>query len=349
MKTLVVSARSHDRQILEAHKCGRHELQFTEVALNEETALVAQGYPAVCGFVNDTFDARALEILARGGTRFVTLRSTGFNNVDLQAAARLGITVARVSEYSPHSVAEFVVGLLLTLNRKLHKAYLRGREDYFLLDGLLGFDLHGKTIGIVGTGKIGQVLARIMAGFGCRLLGYDIHEHDQCRELGMTYVGMDELLEQSDVVSLHAPLMPQTHHLIDARAMELMKPGAILINTSRGALVDTKALIGALKAGHLAGAGLDVYEEEGGIFFRDLSAHGVSDDVFARLRTFPNVIVTGHQGFFTREALNDIAAATIANLDDFDAARHGANTLTPAPQSAEPHLLDRDKSAAAAA
>ena len=333
MKTLVVSARSHDRQVIESFNRNRHELHFTEVALNDQTAQIASDCPAVCAFVNDKLDAATLRVLAGGGTRFLALRSTGFNNVDLEAAQELGMTVARVGQYSPHAVAEFVVGLTLTLNRKLHKAYVRGREDYFLLDGLLGFDLHGKTAGIVGTGKIGQVLARIMTGFGCRVLGFDVVENEECLNLGMTYVQMDELLTQSDIVSLHAPLTPETYHLIDERALQLMKPSALLINTSRGALVDTKALIRALKAGHLAGAGLDVYEEEDGIFFRDLSGQGVFDDVFARLRTFPNVIVTGHQGFFTREALNDIAAATIGNLDDFEAGRRSANTLTPQPST----------------
>ena len=331
MKTLVVSARSHDRQAIDLFNRNHHKLHFTEVALNEETAQIARDFPAVCAFVNDKLDAATLRVLASGGTRFLALRSTGFNNVDLEAARELGMTVARVGQYSPHSVAEFVVGLVLTLNRKLHKAYVRGREDYFILDGLLGFDLHGKTVGIVGTGKIGQVLARIMTGFGCQVLGFDVVENERCLELGMTYVQMDELLTQSDIVSLHAPLTPESYHLIDERALQLMKPSALLINTSRGALVDTKALIRALKAGHLAGAGLDVYEEEEGIFFRDLSAQGVFDDVFARLRTFPNVIVTGHQGFFTREALNDIAAATIGNLDDFEAGRRSANTLTSEP------------------
>jgi D-lactate dehydrogenase len=237
----------------------------------------------------------------------------------------------RVSRYSPHSVAEFVVCLIQALNRKVHKAYLRAREEYFLLDGLLGFDLYGKTIGIVGTGKIGRVLARIMAGFGCRLVGYDVVEDEGCRALGLRYLPLDDVLAQADIVSLHAPLTPETHHLINARTLGLMKRGAMLINTSRGGLIDTRALIAALKSGHLGSAGLDVYEEEEGIFFHDLSGQIISDDVFARLLTFPNVIVTGHQGFFTREALDDIARATMQNLDDFASGRPGANALTPLP------------------
>jgi D-lactate dehydrogenase len=336
MKVLCVSARSYDRESLSAVNAGRYDLHFSEVKLTAETAAMAAGFPAICGFVNDRFDAAALEGLARGGTRLVSLRSTGFNNVDLKAAEREGIIVMRVGRYSPYSVAEFVVCLMLALNRKVHKAYFRAREEYFLLDGLLGFDLHGKTVGIVGTGKIGSVLARILTGFGCRLLGYDVFESEECRELGLHYVTFDELLSGSDVVSLHAPLTPETHHLINTRTLGLMKPGAMLINTSRGALIDTKALIAALKRGHLGSAGLDVYEEEEGIFFHDLSGQVISDDVFARLLTFPNVIVTGHQGFFTAEALRDIATATVQNISDFEAGTANANTLTGAQSASMP-------------
>jgi D-lactate dehydrogenase len=328
MKAIMFSARSYDRQSMESVNGGRHELHYTDVSLSAETAAMAHGFPAVCGFVNDGFNAQVLDVLANGGTRLVTLRSTGFNNVDLEAAERAGITVMRVGHYSPYSVAEFAVCLIQALNRKIHKAYVRAREDYFLLDGLLGFDLHGKTVGIVGTGKIGQVLATIMNGFGCKLLGHDVQENAACRALGLEYVGLDELLAQADIVSLHAPLTPDTYHLIDARALDLMKPGAIVINTSRGALVDTRALIAALKSGRLGGAGLDVYEEEEGIFFHDRSSQIMLDDVFARLLTFRNVIVTGHQGFFTREALHDIATATIDNISDFEAGIGNANVLT---------------------
>ncbi len=328
MKAMVFSARSYDRDSLDRANAGQHELHFTDAGLNAATAHLARGFPAVCGFVNDDFRQTVIDILADVGVRLVTLRSTGFNNVDLEAAAARGITVMRVGAYSPHSVAEFAVSLILALNRKVHRAYARVREDNFLLDGLLGFDLHGKTVGIVGTGKIGQVFATIMTGFGCRLLGHDVHESDVCRSLGLRYVALDELFAGADIVSLHAPLTPETYHLISARALSLMKPGAMLINTSRGALVDTRALIAALKSGHLGAAGLDVYEEEEGIFFHDLSSQIILDDVFARLLTFRNVIVTGHQGFFTREALHDIASATIANLGDFEAGRTTANVLS---------------------
>lgn len=331
MKVLVVSARPYDRDSLTTANVDHHDLHFSETKLTAVTARMVVGFPAVCGFVNDCFDADVLATLAQNGTRLVTLRSTGFNNVDLKAAEAHGITVMRVSKYSPHSVAEFVVCLILALNRKVHKAYLRAREEYFLLDGLLGFDLHGKAVGIVGTGKIGRVLARILNGFGCRLLGYDIVEDPACQALGMQYLALDDLLAEADIVSLHAPLTRETHHLMNERTIGLMKKGAMLINTGRGALIDTKALIKALKSGHLGSAGLDVYEEEEGIFFHDLSGQVISDDVFARLLTFPNVIVTGHQGFFTREALHDIATATMQNLGDFAAGRINANTLTTGP------------------
>jgi D-lactate dehydrogenase len=327
MKVLVVSARSYDRDSLSAANVDHHDLHFSETKLTAETARMAAGFPAVCGFVNDRLDADVLAMLAQNGTRLATLRSTGFNNVDLKAAEEHGITVMRVSNYSPHSVAEFVVCLILALNRKVHKAYLRAREEYFLLDGLLGFDLYGKSVGIVGTGKIGRVLAGILNGFGCRLLGYDIVSDSDCEALGMEYLSLDDLLVQADIVSLHAPLTRETYHLMNERTIGLMKKGAMLINTGRGALIDTKALIKALKSGHLGSAGLDVYEEEEGIFFHDLSGQVIADDIFARLLTFPNVIVTGHQGFFTREALHDIATATMLNLRDFAAGRSNTNTL----------------------
>jgi len=304
-------------------------LDFTETSLTPETALLAEGKQAVCGFVNDHFGAPELEALASLGVRFLTLRSTGYNNVDLPAAERLGLQVARVADYSPHAVAEFTVALIQVLNRKLHKAYIRAREDFFLLDGLLGFDLHGKTVGICGTGKIGSVLARILHGYGCRLLGFDIEEQAECLDLGLAYVSLEELLAESDIVSLHVPLQPETRHMINAESLTLMKPGAMLINTSRGGLVDTKAMIDALKSRRLGAAGLDVYEEEAGIFFQDHRGDIMLDDIFARLMTFPNVVVTGHQGFFTREALAEIARATLNNLAAFAAGERNDNWLVP--------------------
>jgi D-lactate dehydrogenase len=327
MRVLVFSARAYDREFMSAAAKARHELHFTDASLKPETVSLAAGFPAVCGFVNDHFDAPLLTALAAAGTRLVLLRSTGFNNVDLAAAAAVGITVMRVSQYSPYAVAEFAVTLMLALNRKIHRAYNRVRDDNFLLDGLLGFDLHGKTLGIVGTGRIGAALARIGAGFGCRLVGYDVVENPDCRASGLVYAPLDRLLADSDIISLHLPLTPETRHLINAQTLMQMKKGAMLINTSRGAVVDTKALIASLKRGQIGAVGLDVYEEEEHLFFQDLSEKPLADDVFARLLTFPNVIVTGHQGFFTREALHDIAGATIANLDDFAAGRSNANVL----------------------
>lgn len=329
MKTLFFSARPYDRASMDAAAGGGHEFEYVDAALGPETAVLARHCDAVCGFVNDRFDAETLGLLAGHGVRMITLRCTGFNNVDLEAAERHGLQVARVAEYSPYSVAEFTVSLIQVLNRKLHKAYLRAREDHWLLDGLLGFDLHGKTVGICGTGKIGAVLARILHGFGCRLLGHDLVEDPDCLALGLAYVPLETLLAESDVVTLHVPLVPETDRMINADSIALMKPGAFLINTSRGGLVDTRALIAALKSGHLGAAGLDVYEEESGIFFQDHMGEIMADDVFARLLTFPNVVVTGHQGYFTKEALADIASATVRNLDDFAAGRRNANWLTP--------------------
>jgi D-lactate dehydrogenase len=290
---------------------------FTKVSLDAGTAVLAKGFPAVCIFVNDTADEETLRVLQRGGTRLIALRCAGFNNVDLKAADDLGMTVVRVPRYSPYSVAEHVVALIQTLNRKIHRAYNRVREGNLALDGLLGFDLHGKTLGILGTGLIGCVLAKIMHGFDCRLLGCDPYENDDFRRLG-SYVSMEELLAASDIISLHCPLTPQTRHLIDGRALQLIKPGCMLINTSRGALVDTQAAIDALKQGRLGALGLDVYEEEADLFFEDLSNHVIQDDVFARLLTFPNVVITGHQGFFTQEAIEQICETTLANVTAFD-------------------------------
>lgn len=321
MKVLFFSARPYDRESMESVNQGRHEFKYTDMRLEEDTAAMARGFQAVCGFVNDSFDAGVLATLAQGGVRLVLLRNTGFNNVDLPAAEANGIVVMRVSHYSPYSVAEHVVALLQTLNRKTHKAYLRVREENFLLDGLLGTDLHGKTVGIAGTGKIGTILARIMGGFECRLLGYDPYPNDACKALGLSYVSFEDLLGQSDIVSLHMPLTPESRHLINDRTLALMKPTAFLINTSRGPLIDTAALIKALKNRRIGAVGLDVYEEEGDLFFQDLSGQIIADDVFMRLLTFPNVLVTGHQAYFTREALRDIAAATLQNIADFEAGR----------------------------
>ncbi len=327
MRCLVTSARPYDREFLEAANQGRHELVFTESPLQARTAFMAQDFRAVCPFVDDRLDEATLQTLARLGTRLVVLRSTGYNHVDIRAAERLGIEVMRVREYSPYAVAEFALALLLSLNRKVHRAYNRVREGNLLLDGLLGFDMHGKTVGIVGTGKIGTALARILQGMGCQLLGYDVVQNPQCKALGLDYVPLEELLQKSQIVSLHLPLFPETQHLINAERLALLQPGAILINTSRGGLIDTTALIAALKSRHLGAVGLDVYEEEADLYFRDHCDDVICDDTFERLLTFPNVIVTGHQAFFTREALQTIAATTIQNLSDYSEGRANGNEV----------------------
>ena len=320
MRVAVYSARPYDREFLtRANAAGRHELVFLDARLDATTAAAADGARAVCVFVNDCVDAPVLRALRVRGVRLVALRCAGFNHVDLAEAAALGIAVARVPEYSPHAVAEHTAALVLTLDRKIHRAHARVREGNFALDGLLGFDLHGRTVGIVGTGRIGSAFARIMTGFGCRVLASARRVDPACEALGVRYVERDELLAASDVVSLHCPLTPDTRHLIDERALATMKRGAMLINTSRGALVDTRAVIRALKSGHLGSLGIDVYEEEGDLFFRDLSDEVIHDDVFARLLTFPNVVVTAHQAFFTADALDAIARTTLANLDAFEA------------------------------
>ncbi len=298
-----------------ANRRHRHALTFLEPRLDARTAALASGAQAVCIFVNDRADRLALEQLRQLGVSLVALRSAGFNNVDLRAAASLGLRVVRVPEYSPHAVAEHAVALVLALNRKIHRAYARVREGNFSLDGLVGFDLFGKVVGIVGTGRIGSAAARIFSGFGCEVLACDVAPRP---DVPVRYVSLPELLEKSDVVSLHVPLTPATRHLVDARALGRMKRGAMLVNTGRGALIDTRALIDALKSGHLGAAGLDVYEEEENVFFRNLSDQVLQDDVLARLLTFPNVLVTAHQAFLTREALANIAETTLSSITAFE-------------------------------
>lgn len=326
MRVIVFSCKPFERDPLQQANAGHgHDLELIETSLTERTSGLASGRGCVCAFVNDRLDAGVLRTLRAGGTALIALRSAGFNHVDLAEAERLGMTILRVPAYSPHAVAEHTVGLILTLNRKLHRAYARVREHNFAIDGLMGFDLNGKTAGIVGTGKIGAVVSRILTGFGCRVLGFDPSPNEECTRIGVRYVPLDELLTESDIVLIHCPLTPQTHHLFDAQALGRMKQGAMLINTSRGAVVDTRALIGALKSGRLGHLGLDVYEEEGDLFFRDLSEQVLQDDVLARLLTFPNVVITAHQGFFTREAVNEIARTTIGNITAFERGRVDEN------------------------
>jgi D-lactate dehydrogenase len=319
VRVAVFSTKPYDRSHLAAASAdGGHELDFLEAKLSAETVPLAAGYPAICVFVHDELDARVLRELADGGTRLVALRAAGFNNVDLAAAAEVGVQVARVPAYSPYAVAEHAVALILALDRRTHRAYNRVREGNFALDGLLGFDLHGRTVGIVGTGRIGAVFARIMAGFGCRLLASDPYPNDEVRALGARYVELDDLFRDADIIALHAPLTPETHHLVDRERLALVRQGVMIVNTSRGGLIDTEAAIEALKDGRIGYLGLDVYEEEDALFFEDLSQDIIQDDTFARLLTFPNVLITAHQAFFTEEALRRIAETTIENLTAFE-------------------------------
>lgn len=318
MKVAVFSTKTYDRRFLDAANVkGEHRLNYFDVRLCGPTAALARDSDVVCAFVNDEIDHAVLEEFARCGVALIALRSAGFNHVDLLAARELGITVARVPAYSPYAVAEHTLALILTLNRNIHRAYNRVREGNFALDGLLGFDLNGKHVGIVGTGQIGLVVARILTGFGCVVHAYDPSPNPACVALGVRYVDLAELFAVSDIMTLHCPLTPDTHHLIGAQCLAQLKRGMMLINTSRGAVVDTHAAIRGLKDGTIGSLGLDVYEEEADLFFEDLSDRFIADDAFARLLTFPNVVITGHQAFFTAEALLNIAETTIANINAF--------------------------------
>lgn len=320
MEVAVFGTKPYDRHFLSAAAEGADiQWHFIEPRLTETTAPLASPFEAICCFVNDEISATVLQQLAAGQTRMIAMRCAGYNNVDLPKAGELGIRVARVPAYSPYAVAEHTVGLILTLNRKYHKAYNRVREGNFSIDGLLGFDLNGRTAGIVGTGKIGQIVAKILLGFGCQVLAYDVHPARECLEMGVKYVELNQLFAQSDIVSLHCPLTPETKHLIHAETIGQMKPGIMLINTSRGGLIDSKAAIEGLKSGRIGYLGIDVYEEEAELFFENKSETVIQDDVFARLVTFPNVLVTGHQGFFTRNALEAIAQVTVENIQQFAA------------------------------
>lgn len=328
MRVAMFSTKPYDRKSFEEAGTAGLEIHWLEPRLDEDTVPLAEGSPAVCLFVNDTANAAVLKALARGGTRLIALRCAGFNNVDLAAAEAHGIAVVRVPAYSPHAVAEFTVGLLLALVRRIHKAYTRTRENNFSLDGLLGFDLVRRSAGVIGTGRIGALVARILhAGFGCRVLAHDIHPDAGLEALGIRYVGLHEIIARCDIVTLHCPLTPKTHHLLDAARFGRLKPGAIVVNTSRGALIDTEAAIEALKSGQLGGLAIDVYEQEADLFFEDLSNEIVQDDALQRLMMFPNVLVTGHQAFFTREALAAIAETTLRNIRDFFAGRPLANAV----------------------
>ena len=318
MKILFYSSKSYDKEFFtDRNQDYNFTLDFLEVHLNKSTAVLAKGYEAVCVFVNDVIDAPILQVLSEGGVSLIVLRCAGFNNVDLKAAAALGMKVVRVPAYSPYSVAEHTLALILALNRKTHRAYNRIREGNFALNGLMGFDLNGKTVGLLGLGKIGLVTARILKGFGCRVLGYDVIKNQEAETMGVEQTDLETLFAHADIISLHCPLTPQTHHIINPETIGKMKKGVMLINTSRGALIDTKAVIDGLKNEQISYLGLDVYEEEGDLFFEDLSNKVIQDDTFMRLLSFNNVLITGHQAFFTSNALENIADITLQNIADY--------------------------------
>ena len=328
MKTAFFSAKAYDkRSFALTNETFGHDLTFFEPRLTSKSAALAAGFPAVCVFINDELDEDTLREIAANGTQLVALRCAGFNNVDLDVAQALGIKVVRVPAYSPYAVAEHAVGLSLMLNRKLYKAYNRVREVIFAIIVRLVCELHGKTVGVVGTGKIGECFARIMNGFCCKLLAYDVRENPALTALNARYIDLPELLSQSDVISLHCPLLPATHHMINEDSLNQLKPGAMLINTSRGGLIDTKAAIGALKSGQLGYLGIDVYEDEGSLFFQDLSDTIIQDDIFQLLQSFPNVVITAHQAFFTQEALANIANTALTNIRDIETGKISVNEV----------------------
>ena len=318
MKIAFFSTQPYDKDYFERYNT-QHEILFFEDRLNEQTTSLARGCQAVCGFVNDQLNAPVLNTLKEMGIKIIAQRCAGFNNVDLVTASKNDMVVVRVPAYSPHAVAEHALALIMTLNRKTHKAYNRVREGNFSLDRLTGFDLYGKTVGVIGTGKIGESFARIMHGLGCKVIAFDISINKELEDFGIKYLSLDEVLEQSNIISLHCPLTEQTKHLINKETLGIMKTGVMLINTSRGGLVDTKAVINALKNGKLGYLGLDVYEQEEKFFFHDLNENIIADDVLVRLLGFPNVLITSHQGFLTDEALTQIAKETLQNITDFEA------------------------------
>ncbi|HEU5167006.1 MAG TPA: 2-hydroxyacid dehydrogenase [Chitinophagaceae bacterium] len=317
MKIAFFSTQPYDKEYFERYNT-QHEILFFEARLNEQTAALAKGCNSVCAFVNDQLNEAVLNLLKEIGIKIIAQRCAGFNNVDVATAAKNNIVVVRVPAYSPHAVAEHALALIMTLNRKTHKAYNRVREGNFSLDRLTGFDLYGKTVGVIGTGKIGQCFARIMQGIGCKVMAFDIIVNKELEALGIRYLTLEEVLQQSEIISLHCPLTEQTKHLINNDTLAIMKSGAMLINTSRGALIDTKAVITALKNGKLGYLGLDVYEQEEKLFFHDLNENVITDDVLVRLLGFPNVLITSHQGFLTDEALTQIAIITLQNITDFE-------------------------------
>jgi D-lactate dehydrogenase len=328
MKTAVFSSKSYDIEYLEKASVDTDiEFTFLEPSLNPETAPLAKGYEVVCVFVNDRLDAETLGILSSVGIKLVALRSAGFNHVDLEQANRLGLRVVRVPAYSPHAVAEHAVALILTLNRKTHKAYNRVRDGNFSLERLTGFDLFGKTVGVIGTGKIGATFAEILIGFGCRIIAYDHYESEELKRKGIEYTKLEDLLKRSDIISLHCPLTPQTHKMVNRDSIRGMKDGVMLINTSRGKLVSSSAVIEGLRMKKIGYLGIDVYAQEENLFFKDLSEMVIEDETIGHLMTFPNVLITAHQAFFTHEALVEIAKTTVKNIEDFAKGRNLNNEV----------------------
>jgi len=319
MKIAFYSAKQYDRDFFDmANRSKSHELTYFSFSLEEKTVGLAEGYDAICVFVNDIVNDVCLEKMASFGIKVIALRCAGFNNVDLEAAEKFGIKVVRVPAYSPHSVAEHTLALVLSLNRKIHRAYNRVREGNFSIEGLMGYDLNGLTAGVIGTGKIGECVSQIFKGFGCKVIAFDPTENENCLKIGVKYVGLDQLLSEADIITLHCPLTAESHHLINKETIKKIKDDAMLINTSRGGLIDTVAITKALKKGKIGSLGIDVYEEEGDLFFKDMSGQVIQDDVFARLTTFPNVIITGHQAFFTQNALRNISDITLSNISEIE-------------------------------
>ncbi|MER5254932.1 MULTISPECIES: 2-hydroxyacid dehydrogenase [unclassified Streptomyces] len=334
MEILAFGVQADEKPLIERAFEGHHDVRCLDVFLTEDTAPIAAGYEIVSTSVNADLGNRVLQTLAAGGTQMVAQRSTGFNNIDLQVAERLGFTIARVSYYSPYSVAEFAWTLAMAVNRRIVRASNRTRDFDFRLDGLMGRDLRGRTVGVLGTGKIGEAFTRIAHGFGMNLLGWDVAQNPACVELGMKYVAKERLFAEADLISLHVPLLPSTQHIIGADALRMMKDDVILVNSSRGGLIDTDALVSELRMGRFAGVGLDVYEAEAGLFFLDKSLEAVEDDTLARLVTFPNVVVTSHQAYYTADAVGQIIDATVRNVLDYKEGRRSENVLVPAAPTA---------------
>ena len=328
MQVAFFSTHSYDKEYFDKFNDKKlHQITYFEAPLNKDTANLVKGFDAVCTFVNDKLDSETIEKIDANGVKLIVLRCAGFNNVDIKTAVTKNIKVLRVPAYSPQAVAEHAVALILTLSRKTHKAFNRIRESNFSLDKLVGFNLYGKTVGVIGTGQIGIMFCNIMKGFGCHILAYDIYESEELKERGIVYKSLEDLLKESDIISLHCPLTPETMHLIDKKAIDHMKKGAMLINTSRGAVINTPDVIDALATEKIGYLGIDVYEQEGNLFFRDLSESIIRDDVITRLLTFPNVLITAHQGFFTKEALEEITMTTLQNLTDFENGVASANEV----------------------